>query len=87
MDESKIKLLSIGRFCHSKNFDSIPEICSYLCKCGKNIKWYIIGFGLDETLIRSKITEYGMEDRVIILGKKANPYPYIKACDIYIHRL
>lgn len=84
MDESKIKLLSIGRFCHSKNFDSIPEICSYLCKCGKNIKWYIIGFGLDETLIRSKITEYGMEDRVIILGKKANPYPYIKACDIYI---
>ena len=25
-----------------------------------------------------------MEDHVIILGKKTNPYPYIKACDIYI---
>ena len=25
-----------------------------------------------------------MEDRVIILGKKSNPYPYIKKCDIYI---
>ena len=25
-----------------------------------------------------------MQDHVIILGKKANPYPYIKACDIYI---
>ena len=23
-------------------------------------------------------------DNVIILGKKENPYPYIKACDIYI---
>ena len=25
-----------------------------------------------------------MEDHVIILGKKTNPYPYIKACDIYV---
>ena len=25
-----------------------------------------------------------MEDHVIILGKRSNPYPYIKACDIYV---
>ena len=25
-----------------------------------------------------------MQDYVIILGKKANPYPYIKACDWYV---
>ena len=25
-----------------------------------------------------------MEDRVIILGKKDNPYPYIRACDLYV---
>ena len=25
-----------------------------------------------------------MEDRVILLGKKENPYPYIKACDLYV---
>ena len=25
-----------------------------------------------------------MEENVIILGKKENPYPYIKACDIYV---
>ena len=25
-----------------------------------------------------------MEDNVIILGKKNNPYPYIKECDIYV---
>ena len=25
-----------------------------------------------------------MLDRVILLGKKENPYPYIKACDIYV---
>ena len=25
-----------------------------------------------------------MEQHVVILGKKENPYPYIKACDIYV---
>ena len=25
-----------------------------------------------------------MEDKVIILGKRENPYPYIKACDLYV---
>lgn len=25
-----------------------------------------------------------MENHVILLGKKDNPYPYIKACDIYV---
>ena len=25
-----------------------------------------------------------MEDYIIMLGKKENPYPYIKACDFYI---
>ncbi|MGM9869613.1 MAG: glycosyltransferase [Sodaliphilus sp.] len=48
------------------------------------IKWYIIGYGGGEALIRQKIREAGMENHVIILGKRSNPYPYIKACDIYV---
>lgn len=48
------------------------------------IRWYLIGYGGEETLIRQKIKEAGMEGQVFILGKKENPYPYIKACDIYV---
>lgn len=84
LDQQSVRLLSIGRFCYPKNFDSIPEICSLLIKQGYRVKWYIIGFGEDENLIKSKIEEYKMEKSVIILGKKINPYPYIKACDIYV---
>ena len=47
------------------------------------MKWYIIGYG-DDTLIRQKIKDAGMENHVVILGKRDNPYPYIKACDIYV---
>lgn len=84
MDDSCFKLLSIGRFCEAKNFDNIPEIASIIKSKGVDFKWYIIGYGADENLIKSKIAQYNMEDTVIILGKKENPYPYIKACDIYV---
>ena len=82
--EEHIKLLSVGRFSYAKNFDNVPEICKYILESGLNIRWYLIGFGGDEQLIRGNIEKYGMKDRVIILGKKDNPYPYIKNCDIYV---
>lgn len=82
--EEHIKLLSVGRFSYAKNFDNIPEICKYVLESGLNIKWYLIGFGGDEQLIQENIEKYGMKDKVVILGKKDNPYPYIKNCDIYV---
>ena len=82
--DGRIKLLSVGRFCEAKNFDSIPAICKKILESGLKIVWYIIGFGGDEELIRRKIAEEGMESSVIILGKKENPYPYMKACDVYV---
>ena len=80
----------LSTICHGSLVATSPS-------CGGNIKerdvitnyqlrvrWYLIGFGGEETLIRQKIVEAEMEDYVIILGKKTNPYPYIKQCDIYV---
>ena len=85
-----ITILSVGRFCEAKNYDNVPDICQRINSKFKfqnsklRVKWFLIGFGGDEELIRRKIAETGMQDYVIILGKKSNPYPYIKACDIYV---
>ena len=79
-----LRLLSIGRFCNAKNFDNVPDICRRLREQGLDITWYLIGFGGDETLIKKRIQEAGMQDYVKILGKKGNPYPYIKECDVYV---
>lgn len=85
MPKLGINLLSVGRYCHAKNYDNVPFITKRIVEMGfSDLKWYIIGFGGDEALIRKRIAEAGMEDHVILLGKKDNPYPYIKACDIYV---
>lgn len=81
-NEKTVNVLSVGRFSDAKNYDNVPDICRRVRENGIDLYWYIIGFG-DETLIRQKIHEAGMEDYVIILGKRTNPYPYMKACDIY----
>jgi glycosyltransferase involved in cell wall biosynthesis len=81
--DGALRLLSIGRYCHPKNFDNVPDICRRIVESGLNVRWYIIGYGND-AYIRRAIDEAGMQEHVIILGKKSNPYPYIKACDIYV---
>ena len=79
-----VNLLSVGRFSSQKNFDNVPDICRKILANGLSVRWYIVGYGGDELLIRRKIQEAGMNESVILLGKKENPYPYMKACDIYV---
>lgn len=86
--QDTVILLSVGRFCHAKNYDNVPDICRRLNEGlrphGRRAVWYLIGFGGDEALIREKIRTESLPGQVVILGKKANPYPYMKACDFYV---
>lgn len=82
--EGELRFCSVGRFTLAKNFDNVPFICQRLVKKGLKFKWYILGYGGDEELIKRNIRQAGMEEVCILLGKQSNPYPFMKACDIYI---
>ena len=83
-DEGVTNLLSVGRFTEAKNFDNVPDICRHILETGVPVRWYLIGFGGDEALIRKRIADAGVEKDIVILGKKDNPYPYMRACDLYV---
>lgn len=83
-DNTSITLLSVGRLSYQKAFERAVYICKALIDKGFIIRWYIVGFGGEEEKIRKVILETGMEERFILLGKRLNPYPFIKACDVYI---
>lgn len=88
-EDGCVNLLSIGRFSYPKRFDQVGTICRQTLaalsdsESVKKVHWYIIGFG-HETEIVENIEQEGMQDYVTILGKHSNPYPYIKACDVYV---
>ena len=77
-------LLTIGRFSEAKKLEEIPAICRGIIEAGVNVRWYIIGYGGSDDYIRREIEREGMQEHVFLLGKKENPYPYIKACDWYV---
>lgn len=93
-NDHSLKILTIGRYSKAKKMEDIPFLCRRLRDVfgvrseelgARSVKWYIIGYGSEEyeQMVRKKIREEGMEEHVIMLGKQSNPYPFIRACDIY----
>lgn len=83
-EEGVTRLCTVGRFSTAKAFDNAVKVCKLLLDNGCQVKWYAIGYGGDEAMIRELIRQYQLESYFIILGKKTNPYPYMKACDLYV---
>lgn len=83
-NKNEINILTIGRYSKVKRFDRAIKAYIILRQKYSNIKWYIIGEGEEEKYINTLISNYNLENQFINLGKKENPYPYIKKCDIYV---
>lgn len=84
-EDINFKLISVARLSHAKGIDNAVRALKGLHNRGlTNIKWYVVGYGGDEQMIRNLIKENNLEDSFILLGKKINPYPYMKVADIYI---
>ena len=80
------RLLTIGRYSYPKKLEDIPLLTVKIQNVFPDLKWYIIGYGnpIEEKKIQDNISKEGVQDSVVLLGKQTNPYPYIKACDVYV---
>ncbi len=79
-----ITLVSVGRLNIQKGFDIAIEACRILVDEGNDIYWYILGEGEERPALEKKIRENHLESRFILSGIRENPYPYVKAADIYV---
>ena len=73
-----------GRLCKTKGFDYVVQAAKILKVNATDFVWYWIGDGPDRKAMERIIDENELENEVIITGMQSNPYPYIKACDIYV---
>ncbi|MGL5057182.1 MAG: glycosyltransferase [Fusobacteriaceae bacterium] len=78
-------IVSVARFSYAKGIDNAISALQILKSKGyKNIKWYVVGYGGDEKMLKELCKKYSLENEFIFLGKKTNPYPYIAQCDLYV---
>lgn len=84
-NNNSFKICSVARISYAKGIDNAVKALKILYDRGlTNIKWYVVGYGGDEVIIRKLIKENNLEDSFILLGKKTNPYPYMKVSDLYV---
>ena len=88
-DENRFKrdrytIVSIGRFDIVKRFDQIPIIAKTLRALGNSFYFYIIGNGAEKDNILENIKKYSLQDYVILLGVKTNPYFYLRNADLFV---
>ena len=80
-DKEKKYLLSMGRLNKGKRFDMLIYALNAL---EEYIELIIIGEGEEEENLKSLIQKQNLSSRVHLLGKKSNPFPYVKQADIFI---
>lgn len=86
--EEAFSIVSVGRVCAQKNFVVIPSIVHDLHFHGVmgGVKWFIIGDGpeLERACVEQEIRKYGVEDTVVLLGNKPNPFSYLSKADLFV---
>lgn len=82
--DGRTVLCTVGRLSPEKGQELIPAVAAELKKRGYSFYWYIVGDGVLYENLKKQIADKSLENQVILLGNKKNPYPYIKNCDIYV---
>ena len=84
LDKDKIQIATLGRLEKPKGIYLAIEACKILIDKGYSIEWRVLGEGSQRIALQKQIDALGLKSDFILLGANPNPYPYIKAADIYV---
>lgn len=84
MEYKGLRLLTVARLEKIKGYDLLVKAADILNEKGIDFKWFIIGEGSERERINTLCKEYHIEDRIVLLGQRTNPYVYMKKCDLYV---
>ena len=83
--KERFNIVSCGRLSEAKGMDIAVSACGELVSAGfTNIRWWIVGGGPEEDALREQIARLHLEEYVMLLGMRSNPYPYIRMADLYV---
>lgn len=79
-----INIVTVGRVSKEKGQSMTLEVLKSLLDVGFNVYWHYIGYGNDLENCKKKSQELGINNKAFFYGAMANPYPYMRYCDIYV---
>lgn len=80
-----IILISVGRLDSFKRPEQSIEVCSMLIEKGHKAHLFLLGSGENESTIKTRISELGLQNHVELLGYVDNVMDYLKPSDWLLH--
>lgn len=77
-------LLAVGRLCPQKGFDLLLPALATLRASSPGAHLTVVGTGPDEAALREQAARLGLADRVTFHGFVENPYPLMRAADVFV---
>ena len=84
LPKGRMVIATLGHLCRRKGWDFAIEAARIMKDSGVSFVWLQIGKVIENDLVE-KIKEYGLDDCFVFTGIQSNPYPFLNACDIYVH--
>ena len=81
---NELKIINIGRFVDQKDHMTLLKAMNELNFLNINFKLLIIGKGVNFHRMNFYIQNNNLNKKIKILNYKNNPYPYLKAADLFI---
>ena len=78
------KLVTLGRLHSQKGIDIAVKAAAKLRRQGVDFIWLVLGEGDQRAELEAMIHSYRLEQCFVLKGHVDNPYPYIKAADVYV---
>lgn len=80
-DNVDLKIITVSRIANQKGFDRLPIIAQEIGK-EINYQWVIVGAGHDKQYEKKIKESCANINQIKFIGKKQNPYPYMKQAHI-----
>ena len=83
--DNQVKMLTVARLNNKhKGYDIALNVAKILNERAVDFIWYAVGEGGFRSEMETFIKENNLTDKFVLLGAKGNPYPYFRACDLYV---
>ena len=83
--QNEFTIVSVGRLDPVKLHEQGVEVMKELKHRNLKFKWLVIGEGPLKNKVEQRISEYQLQNEILLLGTRENPYPYIKKADVFLH--
>lgn len=83
-ESESFNIVTIARLSEEKGIVRTIKVINHLVNKGYKIRWHLIGEGIERNKIEESITEYRLEENIILYGNQKNPYKFMVNADLFL---